>query len=146
MKLFKTLAVSAAVAVASTSGVATAATLDDVKARGELNCVVTTGVPGFAAPNDAGRWEGFDVDFCRATAAAVCHQGLSELLESDDPETLLADDLPYEAVYLLVLERRLHRGEGDLERARKLYNTLRRRLSRVSLEVLPRRADTDGED
>ena len=71
MKLFKTLAVSAAVAVASTSGVATAGTLDDVKARGELNCVVTTGVPGFAAPNDSGRWEGFDVDFCRATAAAV---------------------------------------------------------------------------
>ena len=71
MKLFKTLAVSAAVALASTSGVANAGTLEDVKSRGELNCVVTTGVAGFAAPDDAGRWEGFDVDFCRATAAAV---------------------------------------------------------------------------
>jgi general L-amino acid transport system substrate-binding protein len=71
MKLFKTLAVSAAVAVASTSGVANAGTLQDVQARGELNCIVTTGVAGFGAPNDAGRWEGFDVDFCRATAAAV---------------------------------------------------------------------------
>jgi general L-amino acid transport system substrate-binding protein len=71
MKIFKTLAVSAAVALASTSGVATAGTLQDVQARGELNCVVTTGVAGFAAPNDQGRWEGFDVDFCRATAAAV---------------------------------------------------------------------------
>ncbi|MDH3450076.1 MAG: amino acid ABC transporter substrate-binding protein [Gammaproteobacteria bacterium] len=71
MKLFNTLAVSAAVALASTSGVANAGTLQDVKARGELNCVVTTGVAGFAAPNDQGRWEGFDVDFCRATAAAV---------------------------------------------------------------------------
>ncbi len=71
MKLFKTLAVSAAVALASTAGTATAGTLEDVKARGELNCIVTTGVAGFAAPNDAGRWEGFDVDFCRATAAAV---------------------------------------------------------------------------
>ena len=69
MKLFKTLAVSAAVAMASTSGVANAGTLEDVKARGELNCIVTTGVPGFAAPNDKGRWEGFDVDFCRAVAA-----------------------------------------------------------------------------
>ena len=69
MKLFKTLAVSAAVALASTG--ANAGTLEDVQARGELNCVVTTGVAGFAAPNDAGRWEGFDVDFCRATAAAV---------------------------------------------------------------------------
>ena len=71
MKLVKTLAVSAAVALASTSGVATAGTLQDVQAAGELKCVVTTGVAGFAAPNDAGRWEGFDVDFCRATAAAV---------------------------------------------------------------------------
>ncbi|MBT8434433.1 MAG: amino acid ABC transporter substrate-binding protein [Gammaproteobacteria bacterium] len=71
MKLFKTLAVSAAVALVSTSGAVTAGTLQDVQARGELNCVVTTGVAGFAAPNDAGRWEGFDVDFCRATAAAV---------------------------------------------------------------------------
>ena len=71
MKLVKTLAVSATVALASTSGVATGGTLEDVKARGELNCIVTTGVPGFAAPNDQGRWEGFDVDFCRATAAAV---------------------------------------------------------------------------
>ena len=75
MKLFKTLAVSAAVALASTSGVATAGTLEDVKARGELNCVVTTGVPGFAAPDDSGRWAGFDVDFCRATAAAVLGSG-----------------------------------------------------------------------
>ncbi len=72
MKLYKTLAVSAAVAAAaSASSVASADTLTEVAARGELNCVVTTGVAGFAAPNDAGRWEGFDVDFCRATAAAV---------------------------------------------------------------------------
>ena len=49
MKLFKTLAVSAAVTLASTSGVVNAGTLQDVKARGELNCVVTTGVAGFAA-------------------------------------------------------------------------------------------------
>ncbi|MEM7206853.1 MAG: amino acid ABC transporter substrate-binding protein [Pseudomonadota bacterium] len=71
MKLFKTLAVSAAVAAVASAGAVQAATLDDVKKRGELNCVVTTGVAGFGAPNDAGRWEGFDVDFCRATAAAV---------------------------------------------------------------------------
>jgi len=75
MKIFKTLAVSAAVALASTSGVVNAGTLEDVKARGELNCVVTTGVPGFAAPDDSGRWAGFDVDFCRATAAAVLGSG-----------------------------------------------------------------------
>ena len=50
MKLFKTLAVSAAVALASTSGVTNAGTLQDVQSAGELKCVVTTGVPGFGAP------------------------------------------------------------------------------------------------
>ena len=48
-----------------------AGTLEDVQARGVLNCVVSTGVAGFAYPDDAGEWHGFDVDFCRATAAAV---------------------------------------------------------------------------
>ncbi len=52
-------------------GVASAATLDDVKARGKLNCGVTTGLVGFAAPDANGNWEGFDVSVCRAVAAAV---------------------------------------------------------------------------
>ncbi len=50
---------------------ASAATLDDVKARGSLNCGVTTGVPGFAEPDANGVWQGFDVAVCRAVAAAV---------------------------------------------------------------------------
>ena len=50
---------------------ASAATLDDVKARGKLNCGVTTGVPGFAEPDANGEWQGFDVAVCRAVAAAV---------------------------------------------------------------------------
>ncbi|MEM7196277.1 MAG: amino acid ABC transporter substrate-binding protein [Pseudomonadota bacterium] len=54
---------------------AQAGTLEDVQARGELNCVVTTGLTGFAAPNADGKWEGFDVDFCRAVAAAVLGDG-----------------------------------------------------------------------
>ena len=53
------------------AGAATAATLDDVKARGNLNCGVTTGLTGFAAPNANGEWEGFDVGVCRAVAAAI---------------------------------------------------------------------------
>lgn len=52
-------------------GIASAATLDDVKARGKLNCGVSTGVPGFEAPDANGVWQGFDVDVCRAVAAAV---------------------------------------------------------------------------
>ncbi|RMD94275.1 MAG: amino acid ABC transporter substrate-binding protein, partial [Alphaproteobacteria bacterium] len=53
------------------AGAAGAATLDDVKARGHLNCGVTTGLAGFAAPNANGVWEGFDVAVCRAVAAAI---------------------------------------------------------------------------
>jgi general L-amino acid transport system substrate-binding protein len=39
--------------------------------RGSLICGVNPGLAGFAAVNDAGEYEGFDVDFCRAVAAAV---------------------------------------------------------------------------
>ena len=48
-----------------------AGTLEDVKSRGELRCVVSTGINGFAYPDESGKWKGFDIDFCRATAAAV---------------------------------------------------------------------------
>jgi general L-amino acid transport system substrate-binding protein len=54
-----------------TAGAAAADTLADVKARGKLNCGVTTGLVGFASPNASGEWEGFDVAVCRAVAAAV---------------------------------------------------------------------------
>ncbi len=53
------------------AGASAAATLDDVKARGNVNCGVTTGLTGFAAPDANGVWEGFDVAVCRAVAAAV---------------------------------------------------------------------------
>lgn len=45
--------------------------LDDVRNRGKLNCVVATGLAGFAAPDKKGNWKGFDIDFCRAAAAAI---------------------------------------------------------------------------
>jgi general L-amino acid transport system substrate-binding protein len=48
-----------------------AATLDDVKARGVLKCGVNTGLLGFGEKQADGSWAGFDVDFCRAVAAAV---------------------------------------------------------------------------
>ncbi len=66
---------AAVVALSATAFGAQAGTLEDVKARGELNCVVTTGVAGFGAPDDSGKWAGFDVDFCRAVAAAVLGDG-----------------------------------------------------------------------
>jgi general L-amino acid transport system substrate-binding protein len=60
-----------AMALAMAAGAASAATLDDVKARGTLKCGVNTGLAGFAAPDASGQWEGFDVAVCRALAAAV---------------------------------------------------------------------------
>jgi general L-amino acid transport system substrate-binding protein len=53
------------------TGVAGAATLDDVKAKGFLQCGVHTGLAGFAQPNDAGEWSGMDVDYCRAVATPI---------------------------------------------------------------------------
>jgi general L-amino acid transport system substrate-binding protein len=45
--------------------------LADVKKAGVLHCGVVPGVPGYAFPNKAGKMTGFDVDLCRAVAAAV---------------------------------------------------------------------------
>src|SRR5262249_30986958 len=50
---------------------APAQTLKTVKDRGSLICGVSQGLPGFSNPDDKGNWTGFDVDFCRAIAAAV---------------------------------------------------------------------------
>jgi general L-amino acid transport system substrate-binding protein len=60
-----------AAALAMSAMAASAATLDDVKARGVLKCGVNTGLAGFAAPNDKGEYSGFDVDYCKALAAAI---------------------------------------------------------------------------
>ena len=67
----KTVLLGALTAATLVAGAASAATLDDVKARGKLNCGINTGLVGFAAPDANGRWEGFDVAVCRAVAAAV---------------------------------------------------------------------------
>ncbi|MFN3230217.1 MAG: transporter substrate-binding domain-containing protein, partial [Asticcacaulis sp.] len=53
------------------NGPSRSATLKAVRARGKLRCGVNTGQIGFAFPDNRGRWTGFDVDFCRATAAAI---------------------------------------------------------------------------
>lgn len=46
-------------------------TMQAVKARGYLACGVHPGLPGFALRDVKGVWQGFDVDVCRAVAAAV---------------------------------------------------------------------------
>lgn len=50
---------------------ASAFTLDMVKQRDELNCGVVSGVPGFSTTDEMGRWQGINVDICRAIAAVT---------------------------------------------------------------------------
>ena len=46
-------------------------TLENVKARGNLICGVNAQVPGFGYVDASGNYSGFDVDYCRALAAAI---------------------------------------------------------------------------
>src|SRR5437870_4823278 len=54
-----------------TATVASAQTLNTVKARGILNCGSNGSLAGFGLPDAQGNWTGFDVEFCRALAAAI---------------------------------------------------------------------------
>ncbi len=67
----KTVFLGTMAAGAMLAGIAAAGTLDDVKARGVLNCGSNTGLTGFGAPDANGDYQGFDVDLCKAVAAAV---------------------------------------------------------------------------
>ncbi|MCH8113568.1 MAG: amino acid ABC transporter substrate-binding protein [Proteobacteria bacterium] len=72
----KKLAIAlAAAALSFGPQAAKAGTLGDVKARGVLNCIVSTGLPGFSYTDASGRWKGFDADMCRSVAAAVLGDG-----------------------------------------------------------------------
>jgi len=51
-----------------------AATLDEVKAKGFVMCGVSQGLPGFSHEKE-GKWSGLDVDICRAIAAAIFGDG-----------------------------------------------------------------------
>ncbi|MBS1270813.1 MAG: putative amino-acid ABC transporter-binding protein YhdW [Gammaproteobacteria bacterium] len=69
MNIVKSMAAAAALSVAAVG--ANAATLDDVKEKGFVQCGVDGGLPGFSAPDDSGQMRGIDADVCYAVAAAV---------------------------------------------------------------------------
>jgi len=71
--IMKRLAAAFALAMALALGTqATAAdTLAAVKQRGALVCGANGTLAGFGMPDPQGNWTGFDVDFCRAIAAAI---------------------------------------------------------------------------
>lgn len=61
----------AAALLSASIGSSLAATLDDVRKRGQVVCGATTGFAGFSAPDNQGIWTGLDVDLCKSIAAAV---------------------------------------------------------------------------
>ncbi len=71
MKLRYALGALTAIGMAAGASAASADTLEDIKAKGSIQCGVSQGLPGFSSQDDAGNWTGIDVDFCRGVAAAV---------------------------------------------------------------------------
>jgi len=68
-RMIASVVVGLAAGLAATA--ASAATLDQIKQRGFIQCGANTGLAGFGVPDDKGNWTGLDVDLCRALAAAV---------------------------------------------------------------------------
>src|SRR3546814_18713017 len=91
-------------AVMGLGSAASASTLDDVKAKGFVQCVVNTGLAGFAAPDASGNWTGLDVDYCKAVWAAIF----------DDPTKV-----KYTPTTAKTRFTALPSGEGDRWRSRR---------------------------
>ena len=72
MKRLKHLAFAGLAALGFTGAAsAQTSTLERVKARGELICGNHIALPGFGIQGPDGRWDGLDIDLCRAVAAAI---------------------------------------------------------------------------
>ncbi len=69
--MHRILTIAAALSVLFGLAQAQTSLLDEVQVRGNLVCGVNNQVPGFGSVDAEGEYSGFDVDFCRAIAAAV---------------------------------------------------------------------------
>jgi general L-amino acid transport system substrate-binding protein len=72
--LWTALRIAATLALILSLGLASAwagPTFDKVKQAGTVVCGVNTGLAGFGQPDSQGRYSGFDIDICKAIAAAV---------------------------------------------------------------------------
>jgi len=59
------------IASLAATGASGQATLNRVKQKGFLVCGSNPALPGFGMPDAQGSWTGFDIDYCRAFAAAI---------------------------------------------------------------------------
>jgi len=66
-----TIAFGLAASVAFSGAASAQQTLAQVTDRDELICGANPGLAGFGVPDAQGNWTGFDVDYCRAIAAAI---------------------------------------------------------------------------
>ena len=73
MKFYGLVAAAACVAAmpAMAQTLVPSETLDAVQKRGNIECGVHLGLPGFSFANDKGEWSGLDVEYCKSLAAAV---------------------------------------------------------------------------
>ena len=70
-KTFTTTVVISLACAASSAANAQASKLDEVKQSGVVRCGVLANSVGRSVLNDKGQWTGFDIDYCKALAAAV---------------------------------------------------------------------------
>lgn len=74
-----------------------AGTIEDIHARGVVQCGVTPDVEGISKLSDGGQWQGMAVDFCRALAAAVTGKPTAivviPLVEAEHVAALQAGDV-----------------------------------------------------
>ena len=67
----KLLTVALAAGLVATAPAMASKTMESIKKKGEVSCGVNTALGGFGIAGSDGKWTGFDVDYCRAIAAAA---------------------------------------------------------------------------
>ncbi|MGA1041292.1 MAG: transporter substrate-binding domain-containing protein, partial [Burkholderiaceae bacterium] len=67
----KLLTVALAAGLVAAAPAMASKTMESIKKKGEVSCGVNTALGGFGIAGSDGKWTGFDVDYCRAIAAAA---------------------------------------------------------------------------
>lgn len=70
-RIFASLSTAVFLVAAGAASAQQGNTLEKTKRQGYVSCGASEGVPGFSLPDQQGVWVGFDIDWCRAVAAAI---------------------------------------------------------------------------
>ena len=92
----RTLAFVTSLLLGAISSAQAGEVLNQIKSTGKLTCIVNPNSPGFSVPDSKGVFQGFNVDFCRMTAAAIFGDANKVEIRgvgfSDSLKTLIAGD------------------------------------------------------